>query len=284
MPNQALPRPGGQSQMLDDLHRQWRLFGGEPRAARPSPSPARRQSKCASVPSPASPLKTTRRARKTEPASPAFAQRENARPCARVGSRSALTALSADPCALAALSLQSRLTTERFDDAFGYVSACITGAVGFTGDVTTCAAPKQFVFRPSAGTLVGACMTPIPSTLAEGAACQTGSECQSGLCVDNKCNKPCVTTPADSCGATLKCDSQARAQLGANNGLTTVIPACRAACIADDTCGATSVCEPDDVDPLTPRFCRAKCAADKDCAAGQTCSPEGSPPRYCRAP
>jgi hypothetical protein len=185
------------------------------------------------------------------------------------------------PCALAALSMQSRLTNERYDDAFGYVAACITGAVGFTGDVTTCAAPKQFVFRPNGSALVGACVTPIPSTLAEDAACQAGSECQSGLCVDNKCSKPCATTPADSCGATLKCDIKARAQLGSNNGVTAVVPACRATCTADAACGAKGVCEPDDLDPMTPRFCRATCAADKDCAAGQTCSPEGSPPRYC---
>lgn len=180
------------------------------------------------------------------------------------------------PCALVAVPLSPRLSPDLFDDAFDFIAACVPGAVAFAGDPAACASPKQFVFRPTdAGTLVGACLTPLEDALAEGKDCQGAAECQSGLCVDHKCAKPCGVTPADTCGTTTKCDVGARAQLDKNNSLTAVAPACRKACTADTDCDSTSLCEADPGGGA-PRFCRQKCTADKDCSPGQTC-PAGTP-------
>jgi hypothetical protein len=190
------------------------------------------------------------------------------------------------PCARIAVALNPRLTAnEVFDDAYDYLSACVPGATGVTGpsgaDPAGCAAPRQLVFRPTdAGTLVGACLTPIAGALAEAVACQENSECTSGLCIDHECAKPCATAPADTCGMTAasRCDLSARAQLADNNGTTALVAACRKSCTAAGDCPASQACEPD---PGTgaPRFCRQTCAADKDCAPGQACT--AGPPKIC---
>ncbi|MCC6809342.1 MAG: hypothetical protein IT381_18080 [Deltaproteobacteria bacterium] len=179
-------------------------------------------------------------------------------------------------CTRVEVGLSPRLTyDDAFDDALDYVNACVAGATLFAGDPAACAAPKQFVFRPTdAGALVGACLKPLIETRAEGQDCQDASECQTGLCVDHVCTKACAAAPADSCGAAAsRCDVAARAQLGQNHGLTATVAACRKKCgvAGDAACAASDVCEADPGGGA-PRFCRQKCVADKDCGGAQTCN------------
>ncbi len=172
-------------------------------------------------------------------------------------------------CARVAVALDARMTPlEALDDRFGFVDACMPGALPWAGNPADCAPPKRFVFRPQNGALVGACLTPIDGTLADGAGCQASTQCASGLCVDRVCRASCTAAP-DSCG-TLKCDLSARALLVEDNDLTAVVPACRGTCTTDGECAAGSRCEPDPGSGV--RFCRTACAADKDCSPGLTCS------------
>ncbi len=200
--------------------------------------------------------------------------------------------------ALATASTQSRTATMRPSSALGLaicvllaavLAACSNGAtgtpqnnagnildsfgfdIGGFGEVTGAEVTDGIstgLDQSSTGT--GSCeFSPTPETGTPGAPCQSGTECDSGFCVESAAGKICTRTCVDCCPKGFSC-----AQSGSSDATFICLPQlvglCRP-CQKDAECGANgdgALC----VDyGEVGHFCGGSCAKDSDCPGGYSC-------------
>jgi|GEM_PF-6303480 Cys-rich repeat protein len=112
---------------------------------------------------------------------------------------------------------------------------------------------------------------------ADGSACASHQECQSGICQTNKCSAACDPATA-SCAAGFECTSVA------GTGLSTCTPAgsspapgsLGAACSVAGDCDSR-LC----LTEQAPAYCSVYCQPDTGCATGYDCVPWGQGPHIC---
>jgi len=164
-------------------------------------------------------------------------------------------------CVPWAESVDARGTTDvAFDDLYDDVAVCLD-TLACSSD-TDCVGPQRCVIRPTPDKkLASFCLTPLSDGFSDGALCQFGSNCQSGLCIEGICAATCkiqdTTSYNDTCSTPNRCNPNAPGTWRElfPEAYTTSIAACMKPCSSDSDCAIPETCKPTSPAPNQPRFC-----------------------------